>query len=147
MIDVYPINFFNFGEPDSPAESILLYLNCEFVAFFGIEDLLGIIKSAQLIVLGKDYGTRNHRTGKRGHSRLVDSGDQVITLQPKLDLKTKQAVESLTFGAIASLPLANAPGKLFGTLAGISFESLEKPSGHGTPSFKEYVSQFKYGLS
>src|SRR5678809_1142356 len=103
MIDVYLVDLLNFCKPDRPAQSILLNLLGQFASLFWIQYFFRVVQSTQLVIPGQDDGTRYNRSCKRGHTRLIDAGNKVISFGPKVNLKPEQEVQTLTFGTIASI--------------------------------------------
>ena len=56
VIDVDPVNFFDFGTAHSPADGIALDLNCQVLPLVFIHDFLGVVKTGKFIAARQDNG-------------------------------------------------------------------------------------------
>jgi hypothetical protein len=97
----------------------------EFISFLRIEDLLGIIQSAQLVVLRQYHGAGYDRSREWRHTGFIHAGDESIPISPELNLKAQEEVQTLTFGTILTISLADASCELMGALPPINIQGFK----------------------
>jgi hypothetical protein len=115
----------------------LFYLNGQLFAHLWVENLLGVVKTAQHLITWQKHSARYHRAGEGRHSCFVNAGDEREALFPEVNFKPQECVKPLTFGAIAAIALADSPGELVRPGTRINLQSFKQSLRHWPAPFKK----------
>jgi hypothetical protein len=142
MIDVQRVDLFDFGPRSGPHDRILFDLLSQFVAHRHVENLLGVIQPAQLVIARQNHGGSYDRTGQWRHAGFIHAGNEIESLIPKFDFEPKEVVETLALSAILSPTFADLPGEMMSTVARVGLERFDQAFGDRTCAIDKPLAEF-----